>query len=87
MSNFEAQDFLNELEANLKADKPSDKWEYIHHEIDNAVMYYTDCLDIIGALRYWDWEDNELGRIDNITQLAWVALYDYVVDNIKSVAV
>jgi hypothetical protein len=50
-------------------------------------MYYTDCLDIIGALRYWDWEDNELGRIDNITQLAWVALYDYVVDNIKSVAV
>ena len=50
-------------------------------------MYYTDCLDIIGALRYWDWQDNDLGPIENISQLAWVALYDYVVDNIKSVAV
>ena len=39
MSTFDEQDFLNELEANLKTDNPSDKWEYIHHEIDNAVMY------------------------------------------------
>jgi len=87
MYNFNEVNWLADLEANLKTDNPSDKWGYIHEEIDNAVMYYTDCLDIIGALRYWDWEHNEMGRGDNITQLDWVALYDYVVDNIKSAMV
>ena len=87
MNNFDAVEWLAELEDSLRNDNPSDKWEYIHHEIDNAVIYYTDCVAIVASLQYWDWEDNELGRIDNITQLAWVALYDYVVDNIKSVAV
>jgi len=87
MNNFDAVEFLAELEDNLRNDNPSDKWEYIHHEIDNAVMYYTDCVAIVAGLQFWNWEDNELGRIDNINQLAWVALYEYVVENIKSVAV
>lgn len=87
MNNFDAVEFLAELEDNLRNDNPSDKWEYIHHEIDNAVMYYTDCVAIVAELQFWNWEDNELGRIDNINQLAWVALYEYVVENIKSVAV
>ena len=87
MYNFDQRQWLADLEANIKADAPSDKWGYIHEEIDNAVIYYTECMAIVTALQYWDWEENEMGRIDNITQLAWVALYEYVVDNIESVAV
>lgn len=87
MNNFDAVEFLAELEDSLRNDNPSDKWGYIHEEIDNAVIYYTDCVAIVASLQYWDWEENEMGRIDNITQLAWVALYEYVVDNIKIAAV
>ena len=84
METFNKYAFLEQVQEGIKEDKPDSVWEYIHHEIDSAVMYYTDCVAIVLALQFWDWEENEFGRIDNISQLAWVALYDFVADELKT---
>ena len=55
----------------------------IHHEIDNECIYYADCFEIVRALYITDWKENEFGEITNIQQLAFVALYDFVIDNLE----
>tara|TARA_R110001606_G_C14962406_1_gene602041 strand:+ start:194 stop:505 length:312 start_codon:yes stop_codon:yes gene_type:complete len=83
MSIFNEYNFLEELEDSIKSEQPEDVWEMIHQEIDSAVIYYSDCFDIIKALSYTSWEDNEFGEINNITQLAFTALYEFVSENIN----
>ena len=80
---FNKYDYLQDLQDLIKEENPSDVWEFIHQEIDNAVMYYSDCFAIIKELHCTHWEDNEFGNITNISQLAFVALYDFVVDNLE----
>ena len=84
MNNFNKYDFLSDLEDSIRTEQPEDIWEMVHQEIDRECIYYSDCFDIIKALNFTDWEDNELGQINNITQLAFTALYDFVVDNINT---
>jgi hypothetical protein len=33
-------------------------------------------------LNFTDWEDNDFGQINNISQLAFIALHEFVVDNL-----
>ena len=84
MKNFNKYDFLEDLEESIRTEQPEDIWEMVHQEIDRECIYYSDCFDIIKALNFTDWEDNELGQINNITQLAFTALYEFVVDNLNT---
>ena len=84
MKNFNKYDFLEELEDSIRIEQPEDIWEMVHQEIERECIYYSDCFDIIKALNFTDWEDNELGQINNITQLAFTALYEFVVDNLNT---
>lgn len=83
MTNFNQYEYLEDLIDLIKEESPSDVWEFIHQEIDRSVIYYSDCFAIIQELNYTDWKDNEFGEITNIQQLAFVALYDFVVDNLE----
>jgi len=84
MKNFNKYSFLEELEDSIRTEQPEDIWEMVHQEIDRECIYYSDCFDIIKALNFTDWEDNELGQINNITQLAFISLYEFVVDNLNT---
>jgi hypothetical protein len=43
--------------------------------IDSYAIYYTDQLDVIRNLRYFDWKNNDLGiDVTNIGQVAYLAL-------------
>lgn len=83
MSNFNQYQYLEDLTDLIKEENPSDVWEFIHQEIDRSVIYYSDCFAIVKELHYTDWKDNDFGEITNIQQLAFVALYDFVIDNLE----
>ena len=51
--------------------------EQLAIEIDNSVIYYYECFDIIKSCGFADWDDHELGPITNVSQAASVALYDF----------
>jgi hypothetical protein len=83
MAHFNKYDYLSDLQDTIKHEQPEDIWEFVHHEIDNACIYYADCFAIITELNYTHWDDCEFGEITNIAQLAFVALYEFVSDNLK----
>ena len=83
MNNFNAYGFLEDLQDLIKEENPTDVWDFIHEEIDRECIYYSNCFEIIRDLNYTDWKDNEFGEINNISQLAYIALYEFVTDNIK----
>ena len=83
MRTFNQYGFLEDLQDLIKEENPSDVWGFIHEEIDRQVIYYADCFAIVQELFVTDWKDHEFGEITNIQQLAFTALYDFVVDNIE----
>ena len=82
MSAFNENNFLLELEDTITVEQPEDVWELIHQEIDRECTYYSDCFDIVKALNFTSWENNDFGDITNITEAAFAALYEWVQDNI-----
>lgn len=87
MSAFNENDFLLELEDTITVEQPEDVWELIHQEIDRECTYYSDCFDIVKSLNFTSWEDRIVfGRIKNIQEAAFVALYEWVQDNITTTA-
>lgn len=89
MERFNKYQFVADLEAELLEAVASDQIEdidqivdWIHQSIDNAVIYYADCFDIVRELGFTDWEGNEFGPITNISQAAYAALYEHVNENI-----
>lgn len=84
METFDKYAFLEQVQEGIKEDKPDSVWEYIYHEIDNAVIYYADCVAIISELRFFNWENHDLGNFDSINQLAWAALNDFVAEELKT---
>ena len=83
MKTFNEYAFLEDLKTIIKEENPTDVWELIHEEIERECIYYADCFEIVRALHITDWKDNEFGEITNIAQLAFVALYDFVIDNLE----
>ena len=51
--------------------------EQLRIELDNSVIYYHECFDIIKYCGFADWSDHELGPITNVSQAAYIALYDF----------
>ncbi len=83
MANFNKYDYLEDLHDSITSENPTDVWEFIHQDIDNAVIYYSDCFAILQELHFTDWKDIQFGKVTNITQLAFIALYEFVVDNLE----
>lgn len=58
--------------------------DYVHNDIDNSCIYYSDCFDIIKELNFTDFSsNNELGfEITNVNQAAFCALWELVYSEI-----
>jgi hypothetical protein len=83
MERFNKYAFLGDLQDLIEESNSGDVYSVIHQEIDNECIYYSDCFQIIEACGMIDWKENEFGDITNIQQLAFVALYDFVIDNLE----
>ena len=83
MNQFKKYQFLGDLQDLIEQSDSGDVYSVIHQEIDNECIYYSDCFQIIEACSMTDWKENEFGEITNIQQLAFVALYDFVIDNLE----
>lgn len=87
---FNKYGYLRDLETELTDLAESgdisdndDLWQYVHNDIDNQCIYYSDCFDICRELHATDWSDNMYGmEITNIAQLAYAALYEYVCEEL-----
>jgi len=83
MNQFKKYQFLGDLQDLIEQSDSGDVYSVIHQEVDNECIYYSDCFKIIEACGMTDWKENEFGEITNIQQLAFVALYDFVIDNLE----
>ena len=50
-------------------------------DIDSDCIYYTNCFDIIKALRFTDWSKAEF-EVNNVAQAAYCALYELACEEI-----
>lgn len=55
--------------------------DHLMSDIDTACTYYTDCFDIIKALRFTDWSEAEF-EVKNVTQAAYCAIYELASEEI-----
>ena len=62
-----SEDITEEYEVN----------DWIHHDIDNRVMYNSDSIEIVEELNAYDWSSFEL-ECTNISQVAYCALMEEV---------
>jgi hypothetical protein len=76
---FNKYTYLDDLSDSIRDEKPKDLWEFIYDSIASECTYAGDCLNIIGALSYFHWED-ETGVTD-IYKAAQKALEELIVDN------
>ena len=83
MSDFNKYDFLQDLQIAIEQSDGGDVWDLIHQEVDNECIYTHDCFKIVQECNYTDWSDCEFGHLTNIHQVAFSALYDFVVDNLE----
>lgn len=58
-----------------------DLYEQLHIDIDNDVIYYSNCFDIIKGLGFTDFKDTEF-QVTNVSEAAYAALYEYAMENI-----
>lgn len=73
-------DLRDELIAEINAGNIQDYngiQEYIMQDIDNQVIYYSDCFDICKELGATDFTAYS-SECNNICQLAWQALYEFI---------
>ncbi len=85
METFNKHTFLTLLKAEIAdpANDITDVSDFIHQEIDNAVIYYSSCYAIIADCGITEWSEHDtFGTPTNISQLAYIALFDFVNDNI-----
>lgn len=54
--------------------------EYVNYEADREVTYYSHSARIVIACQFWDWEDSEFNPMTNISQVAYAALMQEVIE-------
>lgn len=89
MENFNEYQFIDDLQNELlqrilneELTDSSEIWDFIHPELDNQVIYYSDCFDICKKLCFTDFTGHDLGEINGICQAAYCALYDWINDEL-----
>ena len=71
------RDYIQEIGDRILNDygKAVDFSDAFNEVIDSYAIYYTDQLDVIRDLQYYDWRNNDLGiDVTNIGQVAYLAL-------------
>ena len=71
------RDYIKEIGDRILNDygKAVDFGDAFNEVIDSYAIYYTDQLDVIRDLQYYDWRNNDLGiDVTNIGQVAYLAL-------------
>lgn len=57
--------------------------EKLHIDLDTEVIYYNHCWDICKELASpCEWDLSEWGPINNVSQLAYAALYEWAMQKI-----
>jgi hypothetical protein len=81
---FNLFDFINQIKEELK-EEPNINYdlalEIVQMNIDNATIYYSDCLDIMYILRITHWGDFPV-KCDNVCSVAYYALEEAVLEEI-----
>jgi len=85
MSNFNKYAFLEDLEDSLLQEiinenltSEDEIMYFIFSELENQVIYYSDCFDISETLNLTSFTGFELGDAKNINDLAYFGLYEFV---------
>ena len=80
---FNKYEYLESLQQQIsELDVNQDKEMFLHEELDRAVIWYSDCWDICKEFNAFDFETT-LGKAENLSQLAYGVLYEYVYDNLE----
>jgi len=69
----------------IKNDRPvdeSDLAEQLNGDIENAVIYYSDCFDIIKNCHFTDFSQSDF-QITNVSEAAFAALYEFAYEEIN----
>ena len=75
----DCKEFLIDEIKSGNVNNNDDLYNLVDEFIDNACIYYKDCIEIIQDLRLYDWSD--WGEdITSITTLAWIGLRDFIDD-------
>jgi len=93
---FRINDWISDLKDELIEEiknesilNDDDVQTHIHEYIDNACIYYADCMEIIDSLNAYDFSRFEL-ECTTIPQVAYCALmeevyeHDFSFDNLKN---
>lgn len=96
MSEFRINDWISDLKDELineikneSIQNDDDVQEFIYQEIDNACIYYKDCMDIIRETHTMDFGHFDV-ECTTIPQIAYCALleetyeHDFSFDNLKN---
>ena len=82
---FNKYEFLRELEEEIMAEIENEQIndeeeirEYINSSIDNICIYYRTCFEIVMELNATDFTGWDMGEPNNICQLAYFALDEFV---------
>jgi len=75
------EEITTEIE-NSRITSLDDVHEFINIELDNAVIYYSDCFDICKELNATDFTAYEI-ECNTIEQLAYACLNEYVYGEIE----
>jgi len=78
---FNEFNFIEDLKSELinhNFNNYEDLEEFIFNTIDNEVIYYSHCFDIIKVLNFTNFENDIFGTCNNVTQAAYCALHDLV---------
>ncbi len=81
---FNLFDFINQVKEELKEEPNIDydlAMEIVQTNIENATIYYSDCLDIMYVLRVTHWDDFPV-ICDSVAAVAYYALEEAVLDEI-----
>jgi hypothetical protein len=76
------REFIIESVKNNHSVDESDLAEQLNNDIDNAVIYYRDCFDIIKDCNFTDFTESDF-EISNISQAAFAALYEFAYGEIN----
>lgn len=90
MDKFSKYQFIKDLQAELFDNAERNQfactdsiYDYICNDIDNAVIYTSNCYAILQELQVYALDEFELGVPRNMCQAAYYALYEYVMEEIS----
>jgi hypothetical protein len=77
---FNKYQFIEDLKNHLEAESIYyNEFEVLISEyLDKEVIYYSECWDICKELNYTHFHHDNFGKAENICELAYFALYDFI---------